>query len=439
MSKKISKLSQKRKKETQRSWKSWLNFGGSKNSQKRKKKNSSSKRLKNKRVSDKKLEKKKNPISVTRILSVFAIFTAVFIVLLIVKSFYERIKKLDDIEVSHIDVQGFKDSDKNSKYDSTKPFSLLIVYEESFDYPRTIDGFLIANFDPESSSVTLITIPSSLYMYISEYDEYTECSSDVDLVRIKDLMMVGDLETPRRSLSFSFYQLEELIGYSFDGVVIVDKDFVSRFESKNTDIDDASEVSGSYEEWSEKWFEYWYSLFNEINVFSLSNNASAISGIQSNMSAADLYKFAKKIQSIKDENLKKVVFSDDLLQEVVNEKGEMVNYVSLSAVDDLFTDVSVDIQMDKEQARIEVFNATSVDGLGSRYARLIDHMGGDVIRIDNAGDDIGKTVIYTTDKEKFYYSIEKIKSLWEHDIVVIEGRPDFITTGDIIVVLGSDD
>jgi hypothetical protein len=43
-----------------------------------------------------------------------------------------------------------------------------------------------------------------------------------------------------------------------------------------------------------------------------------------------------------------------------------------------------------------------------------------------------------TDRDEFRYTLDKIIGLWGNDLNIIEGRPDFITTGDIIVVLGLD-
>jgi len=93
--------------------------------------------------------------------------------------------------------------------------------------------------------------------------------------------------------------------------------------------------------------------------------------------------------------------------------------------------------MAREQARIEILNGTSTAGFGARYERWIRHLGGDVIRVKNAPSTTEKSVIYVTDADEYGYTVGRIAGLWE-EVEIREGRPDFITTGDVIIVLGMD-
>jgi hypothetical protein len=98
--------------------------------------------------------------------------------------------------------------------------------------------------------------------------------------------------------------------------------------------------------------------------------------------------------------------------------------------------VFTDSQVGKEQARVEVFNGTDIQGFGAFRSRWLTNIGIDVIRVGDAAGEHPMTAVYTIDKEAYRYTIEAIQKTFNEEITIQETMPDFIVTGDVVVILG---
>ena len=65
-------------------------------------------------------------------------------------------------------------------------------------------------------------------------------------------------------------------------------------------------------------------------------------------------------------------------------------------------------------------------------------MGCDIIRMANTGINASKTIIVTENPEKFPLTITKIQESFPTDVEVVQDGLEFVTTGDIIVILAED-
>ena len=63
-------------------------------------------------------------------------------------------------------------------------------------------------------------------------------------------------------------------------------------------------------------------------------------------------------------------------------------------------------------------------------------MGCNVVRYGNADKEYDQTTIYIVDPVRFENSLKVVNAILGKDVVIINERPSFLTTGDIIVVLG---
>jgi hypothetical protein len=112
-------------------------------------------------------------------------------------------------------------------------------------------------------------------------------------------------------------------------------------------------------------------------------------------------------------------------------------YPILDQLDQDIKKVFIDERVGKEQARVEVFNSTSVKGLASSKARWLRNIGVDVIRVGDSATNLEKTTIYTREEGVYTYTIDAIKRSFNEDVEVMEGElPNLVSTGDVIVVLG---
>jgi hypothetical protein len=231
-----------------------------------------------------------------------------------------------------------------------------------------------------------------------------------------------------------------MLAVPIDGYLYIDGDSLDRFVQMGSGVrpDDMLDGVNGYQKWAEIWNEYWIDFLGSVNIFKIWRHRDVISSLESNMSVVDLYSFVESFKSVNSDNIFSVVVEDNELEEIVNNRGDIVSLVTGSSWDNVLKDYLSDDLVDREQARVEIFNGSQIDGLGSRYQRWIDHLGADVIRVQNAPGRWDNTTVYVTDRDEFRYTLDKIIGLWGNDLNIIEGRPDFITTGDIIVVLGLD-
>lgn len=103
-----------------------------------------------------------------------------------------------------------------------------------------------------------------------------------------------------------------------------------------------------------------------------------------------------------------------------------------------FIDGMIDRELEKERVRVEVYNGSGLSGYASQYARKIRNSGCEVVRYDNAPDEQEKTQFYVPKKDDFTNSLGVIFELFPGTYEIVEGRPSFMTTGDIVIILGKD-
>jgi hypothetical protein len=98
--------------------------------------------------------------------------------------------------------------------------------------------------------------------------------------------------------------------------------------------------------------------------------------------------------------------------------------------------VSKDVE--RERVNVEVYNGSNTTGLASEYARLIRHTGARILRYDNAPNLYEETVIYIPEPEGYQHSLTLIRDVVGNNVKVRNERPPFVTTGDIVLILGED-
>mgnify|MGYP001610674747 FL=1 len=88
--------------------------------------------------------------------------------------------------------------------------------------------------------------------------------------------------------------------------------------------------------------------------------------------------------------------------------------------------------IEKDNQTIQVINGTGIIGLGSRLARLLTNMGGDVIIVATSDDTHKKSLISYIDQKT--YTVERLEKVLEYP--VIKSGNDAIS--DITIVIGED-
>jgi hypothetical protein len=166
-------------------------------------------------------------------------------------------------------------------------------------------------------------------------------------------------------------------------------------------------------------------------------------GIISNRSFADVL---GKIISTRKELRRSEKYIIDLgntkyIDEELSNAGGLSYYLNSSKYDGVLREYFLNIldrELEKERVRVEVYNGSGISGAASQMARRIENSGCDIVRYENAPDFLEHTVLYIPDEERFKNSVAIVKEVVGTNVEVLNSRPQFMTTGDIVVVLGRD-
>jgi hypothetical protein len=375
-----------------------------------------------------------------KIILVAAVALGVFLGVKQVISIYREYK---EFEFSHELSKEFEDKQvqqDNNTYNNSDTFSILVLQDWEGGKRSKLNAVSIIQIDKNEPEARVISIHPDLHFKPYEYGNKLRSRHDGDLVRIADLMVIGDLQSSPIPLYYPYYQIEELMALDFDGYLYIDNvniNLITEVSGKHLPRQELEQSDG-FEVWAEIVNNYWISVFSEIKLIRVIQNRQQLHMLETNMTLNEWYGFIRDFKEIESDNKRSITISEDYLLTTVDEKGDTVNLVTQAAIDETLLDFVGDSKVDREQARMEIFNGSGINGLGGRYGRWVKHLGIDVIRIGTAPGKQEKTVVYTTDKEEFKYTLEKLKGLWDGEVEIKEGRPEFMTTGDIILVIGMD-
>lgn len=137
--------------------------------------------------------------------------------------------------------------------------------------------------------------------------------------------------------------------------------------------------------------------------------------IKTNLTIIDFLKLMWLAKSIPESSV-------DIIQ-VGNAAGEPDKIIGRLVTDDF---------IEKDNQTIQIINATSVNGLGSRLAKLISNMGGNVIFVMTENNQRKKSSITYIDKKT--YTIEKLQKVLGYEVVKEPNN----ALSDITIIIGED-
>ncbi len=133
--------------------------------------------------------------------------------------------------------------------------------------------------------------------------------------------------------------------------------------------------------------------------------------------------------------------SPDYSSEELSDLGGQIRTIDLSEYDKnlrrSYIDV-IDRDVERERVRVEVYNGSDAAGKAGIYARKILNNGCDVVRFGNTPEPLERTQIYISDESEFDDSLKVVAEVLFDRYEILEERPRFMTTGDIVVLLGAD-
>jgi anionic cell wall polymer biosynthesis LytR-Cps2A-Psr (LCP) family protein len=109
---------------------------------------------------------------------------------------------------------------------------------------------------------------------------------------------------------------------------------------------------------------------------------------------------------------------------------------NLLQIDDKVRAVMARQKVVREQARIEIYNATGENGVATRYKRQIYNYGGNVIRAGNYAEHLERSVLYVPQPTNYPHTVNLVREITRNNIEIREEAYPYNHTGELVLVIG---
>lgn len=321
----------------------------------------------------------------------------------------------------------------------------LIVMEEGSGKDKKIkEAYLFITNENKKESI-LIYIPGWIYFGGLEGDFGNS-------IALSSFRYAGDFLQEGRGVEYAIWQISQMLGIKIDNYIWFSPEGVQNFTNLYGDINGVEDKFKEYyktpegDMLGEPFFKLnvmssRYSIFkNMMNLQGLMNLSNTV---YSNLSFID---FLDIFAGLNKTVLRTEAYGIDLSfyrysLEDLSTSGGQVRYMVTEEFDKVYRSLLtkiIDRTLEKERVRIEVYNGSGVTGAAQQFGRKIENFGCDVVRYENAPKTIERTVVYISNEESFKNSLKIVSEVLSGSYDLIVGRPEFMTTGDIVVVLGQD-
>ena len=300
----------------------------------------------------------------------------------------------------------------------------LIILEKGKGEERKIVDVYVYLSNSDKKNELLIYIPSSLYYAGLEEKFGNE-------IPVSSFRYAGDFLENGRGVEYAIWQINQLLGFKSEKYIYFSGEAL---EALGLDISSPNR-------------ENIVALNKKMGFFEFVKNLKEISKldgtIYSNIRFSDIkLKVQNIVRTPNNYNREELNLGDAFFHnkgKLVT--GEEINVLNTIAFDQKlrgFLEKITDRELENERVRVEVYNGSELVGAASGLGRKIVNTCCDVVRYGNAPDLIDKTKIYISDLEKYPKSYQAVSEVFPTKYELVEGRPDFMTTGDIIIILGND-
>lgn len=166
----------------------------------------------------------------------------------------------------------------------------------------------------------------------------------------------------------------------------------------------------------------------------LSSSADYYPMVGTNLKTEEFLKLANLFLSNGSNRLSSTYLSINNTYLVKDSTGQYYQPVAFD-VDREVRNIYLRTDLIKEQAKIEIYNATTISGYARRYQRLIENLGGNVVRTGNSTDSYIRNTLYVSDPVKFANNIAAIKELLRGELIITTETYPYNHVGDIVLVL----
>lgn len=321
----------------------------------------------------------------------------------------------------------------------------VIIIEKGLDKERKISEVYLFLSNKEKGKSLLVYIPN--WLYFTGLEENFGSA-----IPISSFRYAGDTLQEDRGVEYSVWQISQILGITFNNYIYINS------EANNTLNAVFGEDVAQRDRYKEVFKAEDKSFLSE-GFFKLQAISSKISFIKSLFKLNEFNNFNNNIYSnlsfIQTINLLKSIdktlqstesYAIDLTspkysEEKLSNTGGIKRYFLSTEFDKSYRELIsllIDRELEKERVRVEVYNGSGVAGSAMQFGRKIENSGCDVVRYENAPKTIEKTVVYISKPEDFKKSFKIVSEIFSDNFDLVQGRPDFMTTGDIVIILGED-
>ena len=331
-----------------------------------------------------------------------------------------------------------------SQLDTDLKKTIFIFEREKGDKRRISDVFVFLSNEKKEISL-LIYLPGSLYFNGLEENFGSPIS-------VSSLRYAGDFLQEGRGVEYALWQTEEILGFKVDNYIWITTEAYENISEIYGDMNEVKEKDkGEYLKepdviLSESFFKLhtFSSKYSNLKTFFNINKVDDLNDkIYSNLSFLkvlnEVDSFKRNVKDMQTSAID-IGTSKYVVEELSGQGGQIKNINILEYDKSLRGYISKmsDRDLEEERVRIEVYNGSDTPGRASIYARKIQNNGCDVVRFGNAPDSLEKSSVYISDKEKFNDSLYIITEVLLGKFEEASERPSFMTTGDIVILLGED-
>ena len=350
---------------------------------------------------------------------------------------FSKIKSINPLQESNSDY--YLLSSQKDELEKT-----LIVFEENYNEKERIFAAYLYSQNKEKE-VSVLT-------YVPGWVEFAQVKEDFgSSIPIATFKYAGDQLQQGRGLEYAIWQFEQLLGGNIDEYIWITASATEIFSEKLG----SSSGEGVYAQYYDNGFDvnqdafFLNSFVSKLGWLNL-----LISSEKFKDSNTDIYSSLPtllgtilKLKQIHRATLSMRPHIIDLgnnkfLTAQESKVGVGISsYINTVEYDNTwrtFSERMIDRELERERVRVEIYNGSGMSGYASQYARRIRNSGCEVVRFDNAPTIQDKTEFYVPKPKEFDYSLKVIFELFPGSYEIIEGRPPFMTTGDVVIILGKD-
>lgn len=350
---------------------------------------------------------------------------------------FSKIKSINPLQESNSDY--YLLSSQKDELEKT-----LIVFEENYNGKERIFSAYLYSQNKEKG-VSVLT-------YIPGWVEFAQVKEDFgSSIPIATFKYAGDQLQEGKGIEYAIWQFEQLLGGNIDEYIWITGSASEIF----TERLGVSSGEAIYAQYYENGFGvnqdvfYLNSFVSKLGWLNLIISSEKFKDADTNIysSLPTLMSTIIKLKQIHRATLSMRPFIIDLgtnkyLSSQESKVGIGISsYINTEEYDKTwrtFSEKMIDKELEKERVRVEIYNGSGMSGYAGQYARRIQNTGCEVVRYDNAPTRQDKTEFYVPKPKEFEYSLKVILELFPGSYEIIEGRPSFMTTGDVVIILGKD-